>query len=140
MPPYHYHCPKCWLLYCVGGFHYHWSNEGYWGGTYLVCRGCGTVHSVHHAVRPRGGEQLLPDQKPDEFTTQQQPLFVNPEVANERGKLYGEWIKCEVRTVEALSFSELNCTHCSKVGTLSDTWSVPDETCPRCGTLVTGLH
>jgi hypothetical protein len=135
VPPYHYHCPNCRLLYCVGGFHFHWSNDGYWGGTYLVCRGCGTVHLIDHAMRSRRGDGSL-EVKRDRFSSQGRPFFVDQQIASERGKLYGDWIEVAVNTTEPLLAEELICGYCNKVGLLSDTWSVEDETCPRCGTLV----
>lgn len=63
-------------------------------------------------------------------------MFVDQQAAQERGNLYGEWIELKVITTEPLLPEELTCGHCKEVGLLSDSWSVPAEKCPRCGTLV----
>src|SRR5688572_17127318 len=49
--PRDFECPSCKLAFSVGWYHYHSDSGGFWARTLVVCRSCGTQHSIEHAAR-----------------------------------------------------------------------------------------
>ncbi len=84
--PTEWECDSCQLFFVTGWFHYHIFSSGYAAETNLVCRWCGTMHTLKHAITltPRERDEMevsasaLPKkQLPDRMFAQREPLFVD---------------------------------------------------------------
>jgi len=114
--PTNFECESCHLSFTIGWYHYHDFSNGYAAKTRLVCKLCGTMHAIEHAITLGACDDVesslvafdLPEeQQPDRLLAQPGPLFVDiaereraAGVANLIDQLIAvvpklhDWIKC----------------------------------------------
>jgi len=121
-----YACKKCGLIFEVGWYHYHEFESGYAAETVLVCRECGTVHAVEHAVTPRQVPDLEGKLPPDQGPIWRPDRVLQPFIGMEG-------------IADELALGAVRCGHCVAVGSLLDRWPDEGAPCPECGAPIRGI-
>ena len=103
--PSEYQCDECGLNFTIGWFHYHRFDSGYGSSTLLVCKACGTMHSVEHPVRKSSVTEIL-RVKAGPIFRPQRALFPT----------YSDWLE-DVETCRR-NIPGLACLHCGISGSL----------------------
>ena len=103
-------CEFCHLSFMVGWYHYHDFSRGYAAKTHLVCKYCGTMHAIEHAitlgVRAKAEDSVTvmdhpPEQQPDRLLSQPEPLFVDID-RRERAAKTDKYLDLVIETIPKL--------------------------------------
>jgi hypothetical protein len=122
--PMDYYCEGCGLVFSVGRYA---TRSRYPSRTLLVCWACGTVHEHQEPLREAEQGRLLAQPGPMISPRRpERPTFLDrrlhweglvPPPGQER---WGP----ELQAVA--------CSHCGAPGTLAESWTSENRTCPRC--------